>query len=164
MRFGISATSWIFPKNLRTRLRPVNVCAISSLLAVSDRRAGTTLQKAAIHRDRQDRRRSPLFSMRFGSVRTAPFFSALGRDIGDSGGFHPEITALCSVMAGFSRLSTSSPVAIAARGDPRLSRRSPGDFAQVTFGYLSSTLAPTFSSVALTFSASSLFTPSLTGL
>src|SRR5882672_4439333 len=27
MRFGISATSWIFPKNLRTRLRPVNVCA-----------------------------------------------------------------------------------------------------------------------------------------
>src|ERR1700674_5778714 len=30
MRFGISATSWILPKNLRTRLRPVNVCAISS--------------------------------------------------------------------------------------------------------------------------------------
>src|SRR5260370_9892154 len=28
MRFGISATSSIFPKNLRTRLRPVNVCAI----------------------------------------------------------------------------------------------------------------------------------------
>src|SRR6516164_1838438 len=28
MRFGISATSWIFPKNLRTRLRPVNVSAI----------------------------------------------------------------------------------------------------------------------------------------
>src|SRR5260221_13488119 len=38
MRFGISATSWIFPKNLRTRLRPVNVCAISSL-ALSNRRA-----------------------------------------------------------------------------------------------------------------------------
>src|ERR1700751_4220857 len=38
MRFGISATSWIFPKNLRTRLRPVNVCAISSL-ALSYRRA-----------------------------------------------------------------------------------------------------------------------------
>src|SRR5262245_65434751 len=37
MRFGISATSWIFPKNLRTRLRPVNVCAISSL-ALSNRR------------------------------------------------------------------------------------------------------------------------------
>src|SRR5580700_9156788 len=28
MRFGISATSSIFPKDLRTRLRPVNVCAI----------------------------------------------------------------------------------------------------------------------------------------
>src|SRR5712691_12566084 len=28
MRFGISATSWILPKNLRTRLRPVNVCTI----------------------------------------------------------------------------------------------------------------------------------------
>src|SRR4051794_30084748 len=28
MRFGISATSWIFPKNFLTRLRPVNVCAI----------------------------------------------------------------------------------------------------------------------------------------
>jgi hypothetical protein len=28
MRFGISATSLIFPKNLRTRLRPVNVSAI----------------------------------------------------------------------------------------------------------------------------------------
>src|SRR4051812_46904329 len=26
MRFGISATSLICPKNLRTRLRPVNVC------------------------------------------------------------------------------------------------------------------------------------------
>src|SRR4029434_3031219 len=38
MRFGISATSWIFPKNLRTRLRPVNVCAISSL-ALSNCRA-----------------------------------------------------------------------------------------------------------------------------
>src|SRR5262245_66519099 len=61
MRFGISATSWIFPKNLRTRLRPVNVCAISSLLALSNRRVGTTLRKAAIHRGRQDRRRAPLF-------------------------------------------------------------------------------------------------------
>src|SRR6266508_2805110 len=68
MRFGISATSWIFPKNLRTRLRPVNVCAISSLLALPNRRAGTTLRKAAIHRDRQDRRRGPLFY----AIRTRP--------------------------------------------------------------------------------------------
>jgi hypothetical protein len=30
MRFGISATSWIFPKNFRTRFRPINVCAIMS--------------------------------------------------------------------------------------------------------------------------------------
>jgi hypothetical protein len=28
MRFGISATSLIDPKNFLTRLRPVNVCAI----------------------------------------------------------------------------------------------------------------------------------------
>src|SRR5271169_3409544 len=32
MRFGISATSSILPKNLRTRLRPVNVCAIVGLV------------------------------------------------------------------------------------------------------------------------------------
>src|ERR1700736_3222244 len=31
MSFGISATSCIFPKNLRTRLRPVNVCATISI-------------------------------------------------------------------------------------------------------------------------------------
>src|ERR1700746_2088372 len=30
MRFGISATSSIFPKNFLTRFRPVNVCAIMS--------------------------------------------------------------------------------------------------------------------------------------
>src|ERR1700734_461450 len=30
MRFGISATSWIFPKNFLTRFRPINVCAIMS--------------------------------------------------------------------------------------------------------------------------------------
>src|ERR1700719_714564 len=30
MRFGISATSSIFPKNFRTRFRPINVCAIMS--------------------------------------------------------------------------------------------------------------------------------------
>src|SRR5580704_7005175 len=32
MRFGISAISSILPKNLRTRLRPVNVCAIVGLV------------------------------------------------------------------------------------------------------------------------------------
>src|SRR5437763_1676927 len=40
MRFGISATSWIFPKNLRTRLRPVNVCAILFLLSFGRDRRG----------------------------------------------------------------------------------------------------------------------------
>src|SRR5271163_5089641 len=80
MRFGISATSSIFPKNLRTRFRPINVCAIMSSRSIdplgSNRRiravtpdpAGqgveaikTTLQKAAIHRDHRDRRRTTLF-------------------------------------------------------------------------------------------------------
>src|ERR1700761_6968066 len=79
MRFGISATSSIFPKNLRTRFRPINVCAICPL-AQSIHRARTTgfkpcprpkrsevrkaikttLQKAAIHRDHRDRRRTTL--------------------------------------------------------------------------------------------------------
>src|ERR1700759_2840519 len=57
MRFGISATSWIFPKNFLTRLRPVTVCAIVlSLYVVRSGAPGTTLQKAAIHRDHLDRR------------------------------------------------------------------------------------------------------------
>src|SRR5918911_2133182 len=36
MRFGISATSWIEPKNLRTRLRAVKVCAILLLVSLPD--------------------------------------------------------------------------------------------------------------------------------
>jgi hypothetical protein len=36
MRFGISATSLIVPKNFLTRLRPVNVCAIGSILSQFD--------------------------------------------------------------------------------------------------------------------------------
>src|SRR5262245_15582714 len=46
MRFGISATSWIFPKNFLTRLRPVNVCAIVLSLLSSD--------SLPIQRDRRD--------------------------------------------------------------------------------------------------------------
>src|ERR1700737_1993747 len=34
MRFGISATSSIFPKNFRTRFRPINVCAIMSFPSI----------------------------------------------------------------------------------------------------------------------------------
>src|SRR5579862_8184719 len=82
MRFGISATSWIFPKNFLTRFRPINVCAIMSSRSIdpdlsrhaqaitlgptgpASRGRGTeaikaTLRKAAIHRDRPDRRHMP---------------------------------------------------------------------------------------------------------
>src|ERR1700752_3158908 len=38
MRFGISATSSIFPKNFRTRFRPINVCAIMSSRSIETRR------------------------------------------------------------------------------------------------------------------------------
>ena len=76
MRFGISATSWIFPKNLRTRLRPVNVCAIVYFSRfVRTASAGTPLRKAAIHRDHPDRRRDRSFLCDLGldaeSLRTA---------------------------------------------------------------------------------------------
>src|SRR5437588_10304527 len=42
MRFGISATSSIFPKNFLTRFRPINVCAIMSSRSIepSDSSAG----------------------------------------------------------------------------------------------------------------------------
>jgi hypothetical protein len=46
MRFGISATSLMCPKNLRTRLRPVNVCcAIVASHFVA--RFGRTFRSAA---------------------------------------------------------------------------------------------------------------------
>src|SRR5271156_3373259 len=41
MRFGISATSSIFPKDLRTRLRPVNVCAIVASFFLRPPRMGS---------------------------------------------------------------------------------------------------------------------------
>src|ERR1700736_827440 len=48
MRFGISATSSIFPKNLRTRLRPVNVCAIvASLLPPTAHRGGGVFRRTS---------------------------------------------------------------------------------------------------------------------
>src|ERR1700730_5793963 len=96
MRFGISATSWIFPKNLRTRLRPVNVCA---MLCLSPRRTagtGTTLRKAAIHRDRQDRRRARAVHL----CMIRPDAESINRNrrqavYGAIPGL-PEITVLCS--------------------------------------------------------------------
>src|SRR5579875_425668 len=48
MRFGISATSLIDPKNFLTRLRPVNVCAIVSLSIRLWRAALAPLPTAAI--------------------------------------------------------------------------------------------------------------------
>src|SRR5688572_20810305 len=91
MRFGISATSWIFPKNLRTRLRPVNVCAIWSLAVCRTVGPGTTLRKAAIHRDRQDSRQVP-FLVRSRLRRIAVLLLPLAGYMGDSGSVHPEIT------------------------------------------------------------------------
>src|SRR5262249_28348835 len=57
MRFGISATSLIVPKNFLTALRPVNVCAIFSLSIRLHRAARAPLRTAAFHRDHRDRRR-----------------------------------------------------------------------------------------------------------
>src|SRR5207253_4570749 len=128
--FGISATSWIFPKTLRPRLRPVNVCAISSLSLSRCRTVGpgTTLRKAAIHRDHQDNRREPLLLCESAGRRSANSPPPSGRDMDDSGVWAPR--------------HQLHPI----------------------HAYLSSTLAPAFSNCAFTFSASSLVTPSLTGL
>src|SRR5262249_33201854 len=63
MRFGISATSWIFPKNLRTRLRPIKVCAvaISSFLRRTAWQSGRLSGGPPSNRDRPDRRQAPNF-------------------------------------------------------------------------------------------------------
>src|SRR5450631_1598626 len=70
MRFGISATSLIVPKNLRTRLRPVNVCAIGCSLDSIVAAARAPLLTAAIHRDHRDRRRGRPFLCDSGRART----------------------------------------------------------------------------------------------
>src|SRR5262249_33577653 len=76
MRFGISATSLIVPKNFLTRLRPVNVCAIFSLSIRFRRAARAPLRTAAIHRDHQDRRRDRPFLCDSGLTRTALLFTS----------------------------------------------------------------------------------------
>src|SRR5262245_46425858 len=68
MRFGISATSLIVPKNFLTRLRPVNVCAIFSLSIRLRRAARAPLRTAAFYRDHRDRRRA----VRFYAIRAWP--------------------------------------------------------------------------------------------
>src|SRR6476646_10186146 len=154
MRFGISATSWIVPKNFLTRLRPVNVCAIFSLSIRFRRAARAPLRSAAIHRDHLDRRRGRPVLCDSGLTRTAAHFTfhrnqrlpvhhRLG---GDPAGTQP--------TAAFLKLSPG-PV---ARG-----RYSPLEIEIIT-DYFNSTFAPTFSSVSLILLASSLFTPSLTVL
>src|SRR5215475_6415812 len=81
MRFGISATSWIFPKNLRTRLRPVNVCAISSL-ALSNRRARDDSPEGR-HPSRPSGQPSrPLCLCDSADRRTAMSLPPSGRDMG----------------------------------------------------------------------------------
>src|SRR6476619_656041 len=75
MRFGISATSLIVPKNFLTRLRPVNVCAIFSLSIRLHRAARAPLRTAAIHRDHQDRRRGRPVLCDSGLTRTAAHFT-----------------------------------------------------------------------------------------
>src|SRR4029078_12760611 len=47
MRFGISATSLMCPKNLRTRLRPVNVCCAIVASRYPSPFRGRTFQSAA---------------------------------------------------------------------------------------------------------------------
>src|SRR5580658_4126512 len=47
MRFGISATSSIFPKNFRTRFRPINVCAIMSSRSIEPRRSNRRVRTIA---------------------------------------------------------------------------------------------------------------------
>src|SRR6185295_14161752 len=98
MRFGISATSWIFPKNFLTRLRPVNVCAMCSLCcrpaAILSVGTGATLRKAAIHRDYLDRRTNAHLLDDSGSPNRRISLPLNGKD-GDSEALRPEITDLC---------------------------------------------------------------------
>src|SRR5215831_8331715 len=91
MRFGISATSWIFPKNLRTRLRPVNVCAISSL-ALSNRRARDDSPEGRnpSRPSGQASKALPSYSLLFASAdrRSTLSLPLSGRDMEDSGLAH----------------------------------------------------------------------------
>src|SRR5262249_33404466 len=169
MRFGISATSLIVPKNFLTRLRPVNVCAIFSLSIRFRRAARAPLQTAAFHRDHQDRRRGRPFLCDSGLTRTAIRFTS-HRDqswpVHDAGSSaYPVPLSPVPGFPGAARefrylqwpglnpslnLLRSSDLALLAE-----------EFAKTSTAYLSSTFAPTFSSVVLILLASSLGTPSL---
>src|SRR5215471_7313127 len=111
MRFGISATSWIFPKNLRTRLRPVNVCAAISSLALSNRRARDDSPEGR-HPSRPSGQASgPLFPWHFYAIRPAAGppsrpppcanRAPLSGNRGNSGVSHPGTTGLSSHLLEF---------------------------------------------------------------
>src|SRR5579885_3309914 len=90
MRFGISATSSIFPKNLRTRFRPINVCAIMSSRSIdppgSNPRTRATAPNprpslsrlGASRRSRRLSRRPPSVAT-VGTGVKPPYFSAIRR-------------------------------------------------------------------------------------
>src|SRR6185437_4419126 len=138
MRFGISATSLIDPKNFLTRLRPVNVCAIGSILSRFEfaGSAGAS-PDSRHHRDYPDRRRGCPFLCDSGLPEPPHSSTRLGGNP--------------SLGAAFLNLSRATGPGIAI-------------CLQISVAYFNSTLAPTFSRVALILSASSLLTPSLTGL
>src|SRR5262245_12761455 len=111
-----------------------------------------------------------------------PAEPAAAADMGDSGGLNPKspvcvspwpgtrsATAPLSVCRTLARGLRRSPGRYARRGscgDPRVLAPAAlaRGFGELSCAYFTSTLAPAFSSWALTFSASSLATPSLTGL
>src|SRR5262245_52867249 len=150
MRFGISATSWIFPKNLRTRFRPVNVCAISSL-ALSNRRARDDSPEGR-HPSRPSGQASgPVFS-RFGGQPNRASLPPLGADKDDSEEFHPESPNFVSTIPELGPFAANA--SDRARATCPVRFRSEGQVAVTSAAvHLSSTLAPAFSSWPLTFSA-----------
>src|SRR5580692_8052882 len=99
MRFGISATSSIFPKNLRTRLRPVKVCAIvASLLpppAPDGRRGLPAGANARAGRCSERRKRNLFRQLHANPARTETpgpetsglMATAMGGNLGKSGSY-----------------------------------------------------------------------------
>src|SRR3974390_861582 len=197
MRFGISATSLMDPKNFLTRLRPINVCAIVFSLDSRCRRvARAPLRTAASNRDHQDRRRGRPVLCDSGGTRTVAFPHGDGvpshdRIVEISARVFGEDGCIWCVTASFANREASPgvspqscrlepdlwgrvpPLLLVGAGSsrPQISavppgplRRARGFSPEISVAYFSSTLAPAFSSVALIFSASSLATPSLTGL
>src|SRR5436190_14908514 len=205
MRFGISATSLMCPKNLRTRLRPVNVCC--AIVASHLRRPlGANLPEARLTPPPGlNSEPSHPLEARIQAIRPE-FVLRTYKTQNDARGAlpHPPVTILASRTAKARNLTVSQRLAPGAlplpppnrifllpsrygaanveiRGvSPRIPthfcvRHAPGGpgarFLHEPRGtrlrelrtYLSSTFAPAFSSWALTFSASSLLTPSLTG-